>query len=558
MTAHGVDRSGGSTGSATVPAVDSIVWNDVVFLTSADSPYTIADSDRGKLFAVDCSGGAVTINLPSIAALTNFPDQTWLVGIKKTEASGNAVTINRNGTDTIDSATSKTLISNGAGVTLVPDTDPSPDQWVSMEWGPSGGNYTVDIFSGDSSTTGFTLSVAPGTENNTFVFISGVYQDKSEYAVSGTTLTFSAAPPTGTNNIQVVSGVTLALGVPGDATVTLAKLTDSTLALGQSIINGYLVWSVSGNVLTVALKTLAGADPSAADPVKIVFRSATPATGVPVIRSVTAATSISINNTALLGTINSTAFRIWCVAFDDGGTVRLGVINCLQTATTVPNIYPLAGFGIASSTQEGDASDNAHVFYTDGAAVSSKAYSVLGYATWESGLATAGTWSAAPTRQQLFGLGVPLPGAEIQAQWARPGTSATGTTVLPFDDTIPQSTEGDQYLSQSITPTSSANVLRVSVVAHLASSAANRISAALFRDTTADAIGVISHATATAGDDVHLVFRHELLAGSSSATTLKVRAGGSAAGTTTFNGQGGNQKFGGINSSSLSVREVMT
>ena len=56
----------------------------------------------------------------------------------------------------------------------------------------------VDTFSGNNSTTAFTLSFDPGDENNTRVFIDGVYQSKSNYTVSGTTLTFSTAPPSGT------------------------------------------------------------------------------------------------------------------------------------------------------------------------------------------------------------------------------------------------------------------------------------------------------------------------------------------------------------------------
>ena len=60
------------------------------------------------------------------------------------------------------------------------------------------GQTTVDTFSGNNSTTAFTLSLDPGDENNTRVFIDGVYQSKSNYSVSGTTLTFSTAPPTGT------------------------------------------------------------------------------------------------------------------------------------------------------------------------------------------------------------------------------------------------------------------------------------------------------------------------------------------------------------------------
>jgi hypothetical protein len=56
----------------------------------------------------------------------------------------------------------------------------------------------VQNFLGDGSTTVFTLSFAPATENNTQVYISGVYQQKNTYGVSGTTLTFSEAPPDGT------------------------------------------------------------------------------------------------------------------------------------------------------------------------------------------------------------------------------------------------------------------------------------------------------------------------------------------------------------------------
>jgi hypothetical protein len=69
--------------------------------------------------------------------------------------------------------------------------------------------------------------------------------------------------------------------------------------------NGYLDWSAAGNVLTVAIKTWAGADPSAADPVYVVFRNATAATGSLVKRKVTAANSVSLNNTALIGTVNA-------------------------------------------------------------------------------------------------------------------------------------------------------------------------------------------------------------------------------------------------------------
>ena len=60
-------------------------------------------------------------------------------------------------------------------------------------------------FSGDGSTTAFTLDVAPSSVLDIEVFVGNVRQDpNSAYTLSGTTLTFTGAPPSGTNNIYVV------------------------------------------------------------------------------------------------------------------------------------------------------------------------------------------------------------------------------------------------------------------------------------------------------------------------------------------------------------------
>jgi len=66
-------------------------------------------------------------------------------------------------------------------------------------------SLTGDRFDGDGSAVAFTLSTAPASTLDIEVFVGNVRQDpNSAYTVSGTTLTFSAAPPTGTNNIYVV------------------------------------------------------------------------------------------------------------------------------------------------------------------------------------------------------------------------------------------------------------------------------------------------------------------------------------------------------------------
>ena len=53
----------------------------------------------------------------------------------------------------------------------------------------------MDEFTGDGTTVAFTLSIAPSSKNYTFASVQGVMQPKSSYSVSGTTFTFSTAPP---------------------------------------------------------------------------------------------------------------------------------------------------------------------------------------------------------------------------------------------------------------------------------------------------------------------------------------------------------------------------
>jgi hypothetical protein len=60
----------------------------------------------------------------------------------------------------------------------------------------------VGNFTGDGTSTVFTLASAPASENTTSIYINGVYQQKNTYSVAGTTLTFSEAPPV-TSSIEV-------------------------------------------------------------------------------------------------------------------------------------------------------------------------------------------------------------------------------------------------------------------------------------------------------------------------------------------------------------------
>ena len=99
-------------------------------------------------------------------------------------------------------------------------------------------DVAAETFSGNASATAFTLAVA-GTTNTCGVYILGVHQvPTTDYSVSGTTLTFTAAPPTGTNNICVVYTKPQTVGAPADATVTTAKLTGNLVTPGTLDVNG--------------------------------------------------------------------------------------------------------------------------------------------------------------------------------------------------------------------------------------------------------------------------------------------------------------------------------
>jgi hypothetical protein len=90
-------------------------------------------------------------------------------------------------------------------------------------------------FSGDGSTTAFTLDVAPSSTLDIEVFVGNVRQDpNSAYTLSGTTLTFTGAPPSGTNNIYVVHQAK-AVGTinPGANSVGVTELNLSDGSNGQ-------------------------------------------------------------------------------------------------------------------------------------------------------------------------------------------------------------------------------------------------------------------------------------------------------------------------------------
>lgn len=106
---------------------------------------------------------------------------------------------------------------------------------------PIGGSIVSEFFSGDNSTTTFTLSHTYGTEASVLVFIDGVKQATNTYAVINGQIEFTTAPPSGSNNIELiyVGGRVLTNPYLSADTYGVIRVNPSILTTNTTITTGY-------------------------------------------------------------------------------------------------------------------------------------------------------------------------------------------------------------------------------------------------------------------------------------------------------------------------------
>ena len=165
---------------------------------------------------------------------------------------------------------------------------------------------------------------------------------------------------------------------------------------------------------------------------------------------------------------------------------------------------------------------------------------------------------AAPLPLASGGSGAVSVNGIVQVVNVQDGAVATGTTVMPYDDTIPQITEGNEFMTLAITPTNASNKLKIEVVINASGSVPMFIVAGLFQDSTASAIAGTLRNDHNATERKPLSISYYMAAGTTSATTFKIRVGLDRAGTTTFNGIGAARKLGGVFYSSITITEYST
>jgi hypothetical protein len=154
---------------------------------------------------------------------------------------------------------------------------------------------------------------------------------------------------------------------------------------------------------------------------------------------------------------------------------------------------------------------------------------------------------AAPTFQ------APSSGAVLQVKSVTYSTQTSGATTFPLDNTIPQNTEGTELVTLSITPSNASNRLLIiaNFIVHAGSVAG--CGPALFQDSTANALSYAIQVIG-AGYGAPATLVHEMAAGTTSATTFKIRVG-------THNGtwyvnQTNSYTFGGSPKSVLTIFEI--
>jgi hypothetical protein len=130
-------------------------------------------------------------------------------------------------------------------------------------------------------------------------------------------------------------------------------------------------------------------------------------------------------------------------------------------------------------------------------------------------------------------------------------------TILPLDDTKPQITEGVGILDVAITPNNASSVLEIDFNGSFGGSTSLRVLAALFVDSTADALNVVGGIITNTNQHITLSMKFRVAAGSTSSRTYRIRAGSDVALDAFLNGDSAGRQFGGVSTAILTVHEIL-
>lgn len=369
----------GDPPTSSVWTIDNGVSTEQLWTTVTKSAnYTVAETDRDKVILVDATSGAITISL--LAAAT--AGDGFRVVIKKTDSSGNAVTIDGNSSETIDGSTTSTittqydsrnLICDGSNWRLIQSVN-NPTTLVDAN-----GNESIILTATSSAVNEFTV-VNAATGNNPQLKASG-----------GDTNIDVALTPKGSGNVDITTG-----GLELSGKEVLQEATSSQqgqVRLYEDTDNGsnYVGFGAAASIAANLIWTLPSADGTSGQVIKTDGSGTLSFTSPKVVQYVLATsstddstTSASMQASSLSGTITPTSAsnKILAIVFAPTSATR--------AASTPTGMYvEMRIRNTTNSTTVGQG--RAGIVFTTGSSATAPTYGsamIMGYETAPSTSAT--------------------------------------------------------------------------------------------------------------------------------------------------------------------------
>lgn len=227
--------------------LDAASGTDSTVQLTAGTDITLTRNDAQQVTIASTASGE-TYDLNATADGSN-------VDLNLTSTSGNDTSVVQ-----LTAGTNVTLARNSANEITISSALANPSDSITVE---------KNIHTGDGADTTFAASSTIVNENNIQIYIDGVYQSKDTYSTSGTTVTFSTAPATGSSiefmHYVAVSGVVEVNLFTGDGSDTTFDIstTIATENKTQIYIDGVYqskdTYSTSGTTVTFSTAPANGA-----------------------------------------------------------------------------------------------------------------------------------------------------------------------------------------------------------------------------------------------------------------------------------------------------------
>ena len=349
--------TGASSGNLTITAAPFVSGA----LTASGISYPTSDGSAGHYLKTDGSGtlsfGAVTTQVDNYTASGNGSTTAFDTGINPQDEVNTWVFI--------DGVYQQKSTYSYSGSTITFSTAPENGATIDVVTGTTSGMASSDTVLGiyeatTTDTAAYTTGISASNENNTWVFVGGVYQPKDSYTFSSGTLTFDANTPTG-QKLSVVATKALTAGSVessslGANAVTSAKIASNAI-LSRHITNNSIVGAdisattgitaatftgaVTGNVTGNVAGNLTGT---------ILTAAQTNITSVGTLSALTVSGQLTAGGLAY-PTSDGSADQV--LKTDGSGTISFGTVSG-TTLNNNTNNYVMTGTG-SSNTLNGEA-----------------------------------------------------------------------------------------------------------------------------------------------------------------------------------------------------------